>query len=204
VVGPSGEPAAPPEPKGRHLHDGFYFRFALGAGLIGATVTPEDERAEETHAGGFTIPTELAFGGTPAPGVVIGGGFYTLHAPSLKYTQGRGDYVKEEDADFGQVGMLGPFLDVYLDPKYGVHFQAAACYTAVTPGKSDTILTDDVSGEGLGLMAGLGIEGWVGDQTSMGLLARVQYAAFKVEDEDGNEADFQMLAPSLLISVTYH
>lgn len=191
------------EQPGVRFHDGFYFRFGIGAGPIGAEVIPEGAD-DGLHVGGIAIATELAFGGTPAPGIVLGGGIYNLSIPSAKYTVGRGDFVREEDAEFGVLTMVGPFLDAYVSPKHGVHFQVAPCFSSVAPGQSDTIVTQDVTGSGFGVMAGVGVEGWVGEQLGVGLLARVQYAKYTVKDEDDDEYDFEMFAPTLLLTTTLH
>lgn len=194
---------APRSNPNARFHDGFYLRMGIGIGAIGADVESTDG-GDPLHIGGLVVPMELAIGGTPSPGVVIGGGLYGFHLPSAKYTYGRGDFVTEEDAEYGSVGMIGPFIDVYLDPEHGIHFQAAPCFTSVVLGQSDEIVTEDVTGSGFGAMVGLGFEGWVGDQWGVGLLARVQYASLEVEDESDGKYDFQMLVPSLLLTATLH
>jgi hypothetical protein len=176
----------------------------IGLGAIGATVEAQDSNADKLQITGFVIPVEVAFGGTPAPGIVLGGGFYTIHAPAAHYAVGRGDFAIEETADYGSVGMIGPFLDAYPDPHGGFHIQAAPCLTSVNPGKSDTIVTGDVSGAGFGAMVGLGYEGWVGEQWGIGVLARLQYASVELKDEDDNKYDFKMLVPALLLTATLH
>src|SRR5262249_44784112 len=122
------------------------------------------------------------------------------------YKQGYGDHVTSETAKTSAAGLVGPFIDVYPNPKQGFHFQAAIGFTSVTPGKSNTIITHDVTGGGFGAMAGLGIEGWIGDEWSMGVLARVMYLSAKLVDQDNKDikADFIGLTPGLLWTTTFH
>src|SRR5438045_765689 len=68
-----------------HTHDGFYLRLGLGFGGVGGNVTP-DAGGPTTSMKGGTVSSELAFGGTVAPGLVIGGGIYSMIVPSPKYT----------------------------------------------------------------------------------------------------------------------
>ena len=65
-------------------HDGFYFRFAIGAGVLSGTASDDSETELDTT--GTAILTEIAFGGSPAPGVVIGGGSYDANIPGTTYT----------------------------------------------------------------------------------------------------------------------
>ena len=75
----------------------------------------ESSSGDESLGGvqGFTIPMELAIGGSPVPGVVLGAGSWPVHVPSAQYEFGRGDYAKTESASYGSIAMLGPFIDVY-------------------------------------------------------------------------------------------
>jgi hypothetical protein len=192
----------PPEAKGVHYHDGFYLRLGLGAGYLVSRGTGEND--VEAGVSGVTIPVEFALGGTPARGLVVGGGAWGVHIPSAEYTAGRGDFVKSERADYGAISMIGPFMDGYVNPKQGFHVQGAACLTLVAPGQSDTIITSDFAGAGFGGMFGFGYEGWVGEQWGMGVLARAQYLSVTLEDEDGNKIDYNAFAPSLLLTATLH
>jgi hypothetical protein len=196
----------PSEPvAGVRFHDGFYFRLGLGGGALGANVEQNDtDDPTPVHVGGVAIPVELALGGTPAPGVVLGAGVYGVHLPAARYTVGRGDYVEEGDADYGALSMVGPFIDVYVHPRLGIHFQAAPGFVAVNAGASDDLDSDELSGTGFGAMVGAGIESWVGEQWSMGVLARLQYASVELEDESGDTYDFETLIPGLLVTATLH
>jgi hypothetical protein len=186
-------------------------RLGVGVGGIWGVGKPtdaaNDEIAEDNEVGvtGFTVPVEFALGGTPAPGLVIGGGSYAVHVPSANYTTGRGDFVLEEGADYGSITMVGPFIDGYPVPTGGFHLLVAPCFAAVAPGSSDVIVDDDLAGVGWGIVLGLGYEAWIGEQWSAGWLLRAQYVSVELEPESGSgNTDFIALVPSGLFSVTLH
>lgn len=195
---------------GKRFHDGFYLRLGVGAGYLVSKVSVADDTSSESSSSdesfggvqGFTIPMELAIGGSPVPGVVLGAGSWPVHVPSAAYEFGRGDYTKTESASYGSIAMLGPFIDVYPAARAGFHLQAAPCLTLVAPGKSDTLVTDTLSGVGFGGMVGLGYEGWVSDQWGIGILARTQVLSVGLTDESDNEFDYLALTPSLLMTAT--
>ena len=201
----SAPPAHAESARRVRYHDGFYLRLGVGAGALGANVEASDsDAATQVHVSGVTIPVEVAIGGTPAPGLALGAGIYGLHLPSAQYTAGRGDYVRKGSAEYGAISMFGPFIDVYLEPRHGVHFQLAPCFTAVSAGKSEDLDSDAMTGTGYGAMVGAGIESWVGEQWGLGVLARLQYASVELEDDSGDTYDLQALVPSLLVTATLH
>lgn len=176
----------------------------MGAGYLISKVTQADESESSGGVTGFTVPFELALGGAPTPGVVLGFGSWGMHVPSAEYTFGRGDYSRTESASYGSVSMLGPFVDVYPAPRAGFHVQAAPCFTVVAPGQSDTIVTSNLSGVGFGGMFGLGYEGWVSDQWGLGILARAQVLSATLTDDSDDKFDYLAFTPALLVTTTLH
>ncbi|HEY6727070.1 MAG TPA: hypothetical protein VI197_23715 [Polyangiaceae bacterium] len=215
-VAADAEYTAPSEPpvKGKRFHDGFYLRLGVGFGAImgnaqdaGGTGGTDGETAglyDEVDVSGVAIPVEVALGGTPAPGFAIGVGSYAVHVPSAKYSAGEGEYEIGERAEYGSISMIGPFFDYYVDPRAGLHVELSPGLVWVTPGTSDRIVGEGLSGRGWGFMLGFGIEGWVSDQWSMGVLARGQFVSTKLEDDSDNEFDFYAFVPSLLLTLTLH
>ncbi|HXK20611.1 MAG TPA: hypothetical protein VNG33_22525, partial [Polyangiaceae bacterium] len=79
---------APPQPQasaaqpGVRTHDGFYFRLGLGVGALDGSFTlhhhntVDDSDKDEISGSGVAYLGELALGGSPKPGIVIGGGAY--------------------------------------------------------------------------------------------------------------------------------
>ena len=167
--------------------------------VVRASSADEAMRAIEAIREGGVPILEITM---TVPGVVLGAGSWPVHVPSAAYEFGRGDYTKTESASYGSIAMLGPFIDVYPAPRAGFHLQAAPCLTLVAPGKSDTLVTDTLSGVGFGGMVGLGYEGWVSDQWGIGILARTQVLSVGLTDESDNEFDYLALTPSLLMTAT--
>ncbi len=158
-------------------------------------------------------------GGTVAPGVVIGGGVYTVAVPSAKGEKykfsGESDPNTKSEWDMLTLGVVGPFMDYYFDPQGGMHLQAALGIASlqVSDGTFETsggtIDSDKESGIGFGAMLGFGLETWVGEQWSVGGLLRVLYTSTTIEaDLPGTyiEADWETkaLVPALLFTATYH
>jgi hypothetical protein len=62
------------------VHDGFYFRIASGFSVLDERLDSDDVggRSVEARNRGIASLGDLAFGGTVAPGWVVGGGIYSL------------------------------------------------------------------------------------------------------------------------------
>lgn len=180
------------------VHDGFYLR--LGAGLAFVRDSSVIENANEdsgTLVGGGPAG-ELSIGGTPAPGLVVGGGLQGATA------------FRPRAAIAGQSGTVdhpltvvsfGPFVDYYFDPRRGLHLQAFAGYAALgyAYGRG---LTRKTAGGGI-LSVGFGDEWFVSDQWSIGVLGRLQLA--HTSDSDGDIVEnHNLIVPAVLASFTYH
>ncbi|HWZ91713.1 MAG TPA: hypothetical protein VNW92_22780, partial [Polyangiaceae bacterium] len=78
VLGLTGTAAAAPQ-----THDGFYFRGATGLGYFH---TSASQGAFNESVSGLAIGFDAWFGGSPMPGLAIGGGItsYDVPSPSLK------------------------------------------------------------------------------------------------------------------------
>ena len=76
--------------------------------------------------------------------------------------------------------------------------------TIVSGGKSDDETISESSGSGFGLTLGAGYDFWVGEQWSVGALARFQYVTAELEDDDDDEVDFSAIVPGALFTVTHH
>jgi hypothetical protein len=233
------QPPAPPPPGPDltiHRHDGFYLRLALGGTYVWDSVRIEDRSMKFSMRGGG-MSMEVAVGGTPAPGVVVGGGLYSSTTTALNVTEVKqyGDRVEGADGDFNATTfmLLGPMVDVFLDPNSGFHLQAAFGIGAISLGDGDSrFSTTDQYGypmderreinestySGLGVMLGTGYEFWVGEQWGVGALARLVYISASSDDSESGdnvdvvpfggggaaEWDHSAIMPSLLFSATLH
>jgi hypothetical protein len=179
-------------------HDGLYAR--LGAGVPFAMGSAEpDGGGPKADISGVGLATELAIGGTLAPGLVLGGGMYQMIVPSPKYE------FEGNESTLGahHAGTLGPFVDYYFDPKSGLHAQAALLLSFLVVDEKDSFESE--TGSGFGFMAGVGYELWIGEQWSVGPLFRFTYSRLSVTGEYTEaESNVTLMAPALLASFTYH
>lgn len=181
-----------------HEHDGLYVRLGLGVPYGFGSAEP-DGGGPKADISGVGVATELAIGGTLAPGLVLGAGAYNMILPSPKYEFAGG----EETLGAHHAGTLGPFVDYYVNPKEGFHVQAALLLSFLVVDEKDDFESE--SGGGFGAMVGAGYEFWIGDQWSVGPLFRFTYAKVKVEGSDSEaKFDVTLMAPALLASFTYH
>ena len=179
-------------------HDGFYMRLGLGFGAVGGNATP-DVGGDSTSMKGGTVSSELAFGGTVAPGLVVGGGFYTMIVPSPKYDAPGGSVT------FGahHIAGFGPMMDWYFDPTKGGHLQTGLLLATGVVSSSDNNLS--AKGFGGGLMIGGGYEFWVADQWSIGPLARITFYRLGMKTDDGDvKSTLGMANVAVLFGATYH
>jgi hypothetical protein len=187
-----------------HKHDRFYLNYALGGGYTTGRVeaTPEPADAGVSRVTGGAVASHLLIGGTPAPGLVVGGGTVGTVLPkaSLK---------RDGEKMFSEVlnlGSLGVFVTYYPNPRQGLHFMGHLGVAGMDYDRDD--VDNPKSAIGYSATGGIGYDWWIGEQWSLGLFGRFQYARTKVklEIEDGTETTFvyKPLSPALLLSVTYH
>ena len=188
-----------------HKHDGFYLNLSLGGGYsyTRAGFSPEPPNSENSNFRGGGIATQLLIGGTPARGWVIGGGTMSMVVPSAAL-QADGKEVADGSMLLGSTGVFSTY---YFDPKKGLHALAYLGVASLDYGEgfnSDGDLALGFSGA-----LGLGHDWWVGEQWSIGLVGRVQYARtwLKVTGFPGlkdTKIHYDSFAPALLASFTYH
>jgi hypothetical protein len=166
-------------------HDGFYLRLAVGPGYTFGTLFSAGPDSAST---GADVSTQLAIGWTPRPGLVVGAGTFPMVTPSPSY-----DHV---DAGGQHVSATGPFVDYYPDPRTGFHVQGGVLLAA---GYLDGGARSGHLGVGYGATAGVGYEWFVGDEWSLGAIARVTaYRLYQVDDS------IRLAAPALLFAATWH
>lgn len=191
----------------------------IGIGRMGATFKNTESREDglEGSVEGSIVSAagafEFALGGTPAPGLVIGGGIFTGFTGKTETSEldvdGRPvSPLKHQQISFS---LVGPFIDYYFDERSGFHLQGALGLTAMEVGKAESLdgatSTPKRTLGGLGFMLGGGWEAFVGEQWSLGGVARVRYGALETDDDDDDDEryTFQTLAiPEILFTATYH
>ncbi len=165
-------------------HDGFYMQMSGGFGYLRTKVDPGGGKIK-----GPSIPHAFLLGGTPVPGLVIGGGYI-------------GDYVFSPSPDplkWVLLIGLGGFVDYYLDPAGGLHFQAFIGWGGLES-KIEGFgagATNDPTGVVLAL--GGGYDFFISDEWSFGVMGRLGYAALKNGPVKG-----KTLTPAVLATLTWH
>jgi hypothetical protein len=174
-------------------HDGFFFQGTIGGGYRSSSAS---EGEFDLKMSGAAVAGGVLFGGTVAPGLVIGGG--TANSIALGPTFELNGEEADSDSDVSlNLSTLGPFVTFYPDPHGGLSLHAMIAYGVL----SITIDGDETSNNpsGLALTGGAGYDFWVGREWSIGLFGRFTYAPLKYEGES-----YSTIAPSLLLSFTYH
>ncbi len=174
-------------------HDGFMLQLSPGLGYY--SMTASDPTGDVTFSG-TSFSLNLMMGGTLMPGVHLGGGFFLDRAlsPTLEID---GNEVTGT-GDFSQFPLgIGAFVDYYLDPSGGLHFQGFFGWGGVeTSTPEGGAGGSDPTGAVLYLAAGYDV--FVSDEVSVGGMARFAYGMFAL-----NDVDWPTIAPALLLTLTW-
>jgi hypothetical protein len=178
-------------------HDGFYLQLQAGLGYLSSTAKADMGPLGEVKMTykGLSLDTALLMGGSPIPGLAIGGALMTDYVPSPKVSQ-EGNSASLDDVKLYLVG-IGPFVDFYPDPTKGLHFQAMVGWGGLEASYQGNAGGSDPTG--LVMNVGGGYDFWVGDETSLGVMGRLGYAPLKLE-----ETKYSTLSPAILATVTFN
>ncbi len=186
------------DPSARH-HDGFFLRLSLGVGPGYSTL--EGEGAAELDIQGLGPMFDIMLGGSPTPGLVLGGMILGHQLSNLEMEDDTGtEYDVDNDVKL-TTAMLGGFVVYYPDPRSGFNLHALIGYGATSFSNDDNV--SELSPEGLAVGGGLGYDFWVGDQWSLGPDFRVSY--FNLKDSvNGIDFEQSVLVPTLSFTATLH
>ncbi len=190
-------PAPPPPPAMASRHTGFYLRLAIGGG--GFT---DSFRLEALNVGydgtatGGTFASELGIGGAVAPGLIIGGALYgeSMVNPTVTVA----GFAQASNVQVGTLGMIGPFVEWYLNPERGFHLGGALTAARITLSDSNGNVTNNAIVGG-GLVFDVGYEWWIGQQWGLGVMGRLIGAGLS----DGT-VHHDVGGASVLASLTYN
>jgi len=188
---PQAPEAPPTTDAGAKLHNGLFLRMGLGGGYIHQkfSVGNTTQLKQNYSNGGGGLVGEFLLGGTPARGLVVGGG-----------TQGGFFWITTTDKNIPiSTSIIGPFVDYYFDPTKGFHAQAMLGYAMKSRVKSGSS-----SRGGLGASVGVGQEWWLSPEWSAGILGRLQYYRWNLDDGAPDTSADQTFIPGLLVTFTYH
>jgi hypothetical protein len=165
----------PPPPRTRHYHEGFYLRMTLGAGYLWARSSVDSSAGNvDANIRGAGMMFDLGIGGSPQPGLVVGGNLMVQESfdPRVRVRPPDG-FPAEEFARDGGLGfvMLGPMIDVFPDPDGGFHVGGTLGAAVL-----DLDAENASAAGGLGMGAWAGYTFWVSAQWSLGLTYRFNMA----------------------------
>ncbi len=191
-------PPPPPPPRGVHSHDGFYLRMALGLGVTGVLVSSDAASVPNYSFGGGGAAADLWVGGTPTPGLAMGGALTGLGVSS---TTRRVNGDSQSGDVTGSMGLLGFFVDGFPDPERGLHFGGELGLASARAQVKDSAAKFE--GGGVGLGAWLGYDMWVSSQWSLGGLVRVTGSLTRENSDDVNYQT-SLGGASLSFTALYH
>lgn len=198
-------PAAADEPR---AHDGFYLRVSLGAAAQQSTFAfaGQPTGAATHRAAGFGSAYAVAVGGTVATGLVVAGEVSARSVEAPTTTPGHGSSLAARAT--AASSLLG-VVDWYPWRARGLHlFGGAGVGTASVELASDPVDRDARARAGAAWAFGAGVERFVSDRWSLGVVARFDACVTSDEasgdDRDGPRFAAAARAATLSVAGTYH
>lgn len=177
------------------MHDGFYLRASVGFGSLRATFADDRVSNDSLEGAGASLHLNLLIGGSPSPGLALGGALLAESAASVDYDyNGRHAYDRSTS-----LLVLGPFVDGFPKPHRGWHLGGSLGLAQLSLGK--TSLDDRRQTYGVGGSFWLGGDFWVAPDWSVGPLLKFTGAVTGASDPDITAQSFSV---ALLFTVLYH
>jgi hypothetical protein len=169
---------SPPPPKhGEHLHDGFYFRYAVGPAFVQMAGTGPPGTV---GVGSLGLGEVLALGGTPAAGLVVAGAI--VGDVGIPTVNGNVTVVG--------VSLYGAAIDWFPAPRGGWHVGGVVGLGATGYGSAASALS-------IGASVFAGYDLWIDDQWSFGALL-VATSSPRTSTDDARPSDPTSLMPIAL------
>jgi hypothetical protein len=194
------------------LHNGWYFRFALGWGALGlrrvssaeSDAPAAEEVQDDSGTYGSGVAVDLALGGTPWRGLGVAG---WVAVASLAAPADAGELILRDAYELVMVGVL---FDYFPWATEGLHFGVGL--GLAEGGGSGADDTDETgAGFGLGFSPRFGYAFWIGDEWSLGSEVRGTFAfvnrgrRFDLGGLEVRGNEFNGLAGgALLLSLLHH
>jgi len=171
---------------------------AVGLGFGGAVVSSDSKSIGDYSLGGAGAGFDLWIGGTPTPGLAMGG---ALSGVGLGASKRSVDGHRVDGDVSASTGLLGYFVDVFPDPERGLHFGGALGLASA--GSEIKASGRKFAGAGLGLQAWGGYDFWVGPQWSLGAMLRFAGSVTR-QDDSGVAYEGSLGAMTLSFTALYH
>ncbi|HYP76630.1 MAG TPA: hypothetical protein VER12_11765 [Polyangiaceae bacterium] len=113
----STEPPAKPVQRTYHFHEGFYLRASVGFGYYYGSFNDNHRANADYSQHGGSMSLDLLIGGSPSPGLSIGGGLLVDPLFGASYER----HGREIGSHGGVSMLIGPFIDAFPDATKGWH-----------------------------------------------------------------------------------
>lgn len=165
----STEPLAKPVQRTYHFHEGFYLRASVGFGYYYGSFSDGNQPNVDFNEGGGTMSLDLLIGGSPSPGVSVGGGLMVdpLFGSDSEHGNGVGSYGRYS-------WLVGPFVDAFPDATKGWHLGGLIGFAGQSFDSLDS--SGKRRGAGIGGAAWFGYDFWVAKEWAVGPQFRVMGA----------------------------
>jgi len=147
-----------------HFHEGFYLRASVGFGYYYGAFNDGNRPNSDFSEHGGSMSADLLIGGSPSPGISIGGGVLTDPMFGTSYEQNG----REVGNHGGVSTIIGPFIDAFPDATKGWHLGGLIGFA----GRSfqNVNATDDGKRRAMGIggAAWFGYDFWVAPEWAAG------------------------------------
>lgn len=187
---------APPPPalqRTDFVHEGFYLRINAGPGILWSTVSDTTAGGGGVSGASFAFNADLLVGGSPSPGLTLGGAVLGQIGAGLNLKDDSGQSIGQ-GSHFHFIA--GPFVDAFPNDKRGFHVGAALGFAGSKFNHGPNITETAWGG---GAAAWLGYDTWVAPEWSVGAMLRGT-GAYMV----GDNADVTAFGLTLLLTLLYH
>ena len=157
-------PVARPVQRTFHLHEGFYLRSSVGFGDYHASFSDGNHTNQDFTEQGNSLSLDLLIGGSPSPGVSVGGALLLeplFGADYERYGNGIGSHG-------GFSTLIGPFVDGFPDATKGWHLGGMIGLAAQSFQNVNATSGKTATAGGLGGSAWFGYDFWVGSEWAVG------------------------------------
>lgn len=150
-------PEEAPVQRSAYVHNGFYLRVGVGPSYMYSSLR-DKSRDNTTDAHSFAVSADLLVGGSPSPGMTLGGGALVNLAPSASFAFGK---------EFLFHFTAGPFFDAFPNNREGFHLGTLLGFSGLSVNEEIGMLA------GGGGAAWLGYDMWVAPEWSAGVHAQL-------------------------------
>lgn len=182
-----------------HLHEGFYLRSSVGFGDYHASFSDGNRANQDFTEQGNSLSLDLLIGGSPSPGVSIGGALLLeplFGADYRRYGNGVGSHG-------GFSALLGPFIDGFPDATKGWHLGGMLGLATQSFQNVNATAGKTTGAGGLGGAAWFGYDFWVGSEWAIG--PQLRFMAMRTsETKSGDDISAWARSFSLGMSAVFN